>query len=495
MPKRRRSDSYQHQLEREARQSAAEAELMGDMREGAPGHLTGNERRNFLCPVIRLFRGSTRLVRNMIRVAASAPDVDGTDPTTIASMTNKLVVLGAWLVRGEDAFAELSDRTRKSYRHPVGLVQAEWEAERKSRPSPTGVRWSRGTERDNEIVQLVVALSGGSVPEGKRPYRYVCFLEEVSKRQATAATVTENLRGGAPDHLGGDDRRNYLSPGVRLNRETARLVRRMILLAAGAQYGYRGDRQTAAAMANLLLITGGWLVFRDEAFDATPPGTRENCIKQAESLRALRLLEADPLSECSTAGNQAIPVAGQVAASAPAVGSAPTAPPVRAKRGAEAVRLWASELGIETEWSDRGMGYDSEKQVLNLLTLRNEADQVAAILIAMASAAPSIQGLSGDGCADAANLAAGGFAARFGIQETLATRFERVKWKSPSYHTELRAPVHEAVNWLWAGFRDLPARAFMDLLGSDALSAPRRSGDGHLVAARKQPARRGPQSS
>ena len=488
LPKRRRSDSGQHRLEREARQRAAEAELTG-LRDGAPDDLTGDDRRNFVSPVIRLVRGAARLVRRTM--ADRAPDVERSPPT-LASMTNKLVVLGGWLVRGDDAFVEFSDRTVESYRRLIGLVQAEWEAERKSRSGPTGVRWSRGTERDNEVRQLVAALMGGSVPEDKRrPYRYVCYLEDVSRRQATAATLTEILRGGAPNHLAGDDRRNFLAPPVRLKRETARLVRRMILLAANAQYGYKGDPQTVASMGNLLVFNGGWLVFRDEALDAIPPGSRENYIKQVESLRATRLIEADLLSaagvrppQAMDQSNQAIPVDGQVAASAPAVGSAPTAPPVKAKRGTNAARLWASELGIEIDWSDRRMGYDSEKQVLTLPTLRNEADQLAAILIAMSSAAPSILGLSGDRCADAANLAAGGFAARLGIKESLATRCERVKWKRPSNHTELGAPVHEAVNWLCAVFQRLPAAGLMDLLGPDA-----------LVATGKQPARRGPPSS
>ena len=475
MPKRRRSDSSQHQLEREARQSAAAAELMGNMREGAPDHLTGNERRNFVSPVIRLARGAAVLVRHTIRMAASAPDVEGSDPPTIASMANKLVVLGGWLTRGDDAFVEFSDHTVEGYRHLVGLVRAEWEAERESRSSPNGVRWSRGTERDSEVVQLVAALSGGSVPEDKRPYRFLRYLEGVSRRQATAATLTENLRGGAPDHLAGDDRRNFLSPAVRLKRETARLVRRMIFLTAGGQYGYRGDPHSVGSMANLLLLLGGWLVFRDEAFDKTAPGARENCIKQAASLRATRIIEADLLSESSTAAvrsgppqatdqnNQTVPVAGQVAASLPAAGSAPTTPPVVPALGTEALRLWAARLGIKIEWMEKWRGYSAKERCLVLPMLRNEADQLAVILVGMVQAAPSIQELSREKHIAAGKLAAHGFASRLEISDLMAMRADMLKWDSPEDYPELRAPAQEGVNWLWHVFQNLPAAAFLDL--------------------------------
>ena len=74
VPKRRRSDSFQHQLERESRQRAAEAELTGNMRDGAPNDLRGDDRRNFVSPVIRLVRGAARVVRRTIRVADLAAD-------------------------------------------------------------------------------------------------------------------------------------------------------------------------------------------------------------------------------------------------------------------------------------------------------------------------------------------------------------------------------------------------------------------------------------
>ena len=440
MPKRRRSDSSQHQLEREARQSAAAAELMGNMREGAPDHLTGNERRNFVSPVIRLARGAAVLVRHTIRMAASAPDVEGSDPPTIASMANKLVVLGGWLTRGDDAFVEFSDHTVEGYRHLVGLVRAEWEAERESRSSPNGVRWSRGTERDNEVVQLVAALSGGSVPEDKRPYRFVRYLEGVSRRQATAATLTENLRGGAPDHLAGDDRRNFLSPAVRLKRETARLVRRMIFLAAGGQYGYRGDPHSVGSMANLLLLLGGWLVFRDEAFDKTAPGARENCIKQAESIRATRLLEADLLSGRFTASVRS--------------GSSEATPSMVASVMKEVVRCWATKLGIEIKWGGSSR-YISKERLLFIPTAKNDAWQIALILMCMGLAAPSINELSGKRRFVATALAGRGFAERLEIREWLVERIDVPTWQSPDIALDLRMPVEEAVTWLWDSFCSL----------------------------------------
>ena len=454
MPKRRRSDSGQHRLEREARQRAAEAELTG-LRDGAPDHLTGNVRRNFVSPVIRLVRGAARLVRRTIRVTDRAPDVDGSP--TIASMTNKLVVLGGWLVHGDDAFVGFSDRTVEGYRHLVSVVQAEWEAERKSRSLPTGVRWSRGTERDNEVGQLVAVLSGGSVPADKWPYRFERYLEAVSRRQATAATLTENLRGGAPDHLAGDDRRNFLCPAVRLQRETATLVRRMNLLAASAQYGYRGDPHTVASMANLLLFGGGWLVFRDEAFDGIAPGAREKYIEQAESLRATRLIEADLLSGRSTAGVRSVPSA---------------TPPIVAAVWKEAVRWWAAKLGIEIKWTDEVLNYFPEKRVLAILTKSNDADQVAAILIGMAAAAPSINKLSDSRRGVASVLAGRGFAERLKISELLAMRGDELEWPKPDDFPNLGVPVQEAVTWVWDGFCQFLPPALSELTGATRPTAP-----------------------
>ena len=482
MPKRRRSDSFQHQLDREHRQREAEAALTGNMRDGAPDHLRGDDRRNFLCPVIRLVRGGARLVRRTIQVADGVAHVDGSNPPTIASMTNRLVVLGAWLVRGDEALealVNLSDRARDSYGHLVGLVRAEWDAERKA-SSTTRVRWSQGTERDTEVGRLVAALSGEPVSKHEEsyshPYSYRLHLQKVSRRHAAAATLTANLRGGAPEHLTGDDRRNHLCPPVRLQREIALLVRRMIVAAARARYGYRGEPHTPASMANLLLFVGGWLVFRDEALDELPPGAREPCKTQVESLRATRLLEADLLSQSSTAGARpgpphamdestgANPMDQQVATSAPAAGWGSAGSPVEGAPGIIALEAWAAELRITIEWTYGWMGYLRKYRVLRILIGLHKVDQFAAILMGMAAAAPSIRRLSGVNTRSiAAEMAAEDFAGRLKMSAWFGERTGELRWERPDDDTALRDLVREGADWLSEMFQRLPATALLDL--------------------------------
>ncbi len=458
MPKRRRSDSFQHRLERESRQRAAEAELAGNIRDGAPNDLRGDDRRNFLSPVIRLVRGAARVVRRTIRVADLAADGGASAPPTIASITNRLVVLGGWLVRGDDAFVGCSDRTRESYRPLVCLVRAEWDAEREA--STTRVRWSHGTKRATEVGRLVAALTGEFLSKHEEsysyPYSYTLHLQAVSRRHAAAATLTANLRGGAPEHLTGDGRRNYLCPPVRLQRETAMLVRRMIVVAAGARYGYRGDPYTLASMATLLTFAGGWLVFRDDALDELPPGARESYKPQFEALRTARLLDADLPSQSSTA-------AGEGATSAPAGGSTPTAPQVAPGPGMRALSLWAVALGIQIEWTDDALSYHRRKRRLRLSRYRMDVDQFVAILCGMVFPGPSMAAVSADRRRDVLVLAAQIFAARLKLSERFAVRMNSLACGGADDDIALRSIAQEAADWLWGVCQSLPSAALEDL--------------------------------
>ena len=386
-------------------------------------------------------------------------------------MANRLVVFGGWLVRGDAVFEECSDGTRESYRRQVGVVQAEWAAEirRQLTSRTTGVRSgpSCKANRGKEVHRLVATLSGAAV---FRPDISHDHLEQVSRRQTAAAKRTEKMRGGAPDHLSGDGRRNFRCPPVRLDRETARLVRRMILVAAQAPDGYKGDPHTVSSMANLLLIFGAWVVFRDDVFEEVPPGCRAHYRKQAYLLREKRIGEADSTAGGSSGPPQAMDgvqsamqVAGNVAASVPALGLVPTLPVVDAP-GMKALGLWGAKLGIRIKWSsDNRVGYAEKPRVLLLPKKSSTVDQFGVILMGMAWIAPSIRALPEDMGYKAANLAGGALAVRLQISEYLATHTDDLKWGRLDDFPQLRAPVDQAVNWLWGVLNSLPPTALMDL--------------------------------